>query len=376
MLRKSLFVTLIIICIAALSVFVFFILNKKMPSKVISTGNKIATSTLSKQIRMRIARSGVEGARFGLVTSTPIDFTTVLLPGSVHDEDGFAKGKIKITNLSAKPLSIALGTHILSENGIEFVTKEQALVPPQSFVFVSVEAVKSGITGNISPQKFSFADSKLKRNANAIIESEESFVGGIIHVGVFSEEDKIQAEINLTTEAALNGKKNLENIVGGASAAYKVGEISITFDDSNIKTGGVIAHVSSSIIAVTYPDNTIANNQESIIEDYDLVNGTATIVFTPVEANSNVDNTAPASSGGSGSSSGSVNSDSDSGDANNSPSAPFVQEIPVPPEEKAIAACQNKSTGAACQFTVPEYVFTGTCSIITMGILECVPDSR
>lgn len=376
MLRKSFFVILVIVCIVALSVFVFFILNKKMPSKVISTGDKIATSTSSKQIRMRISRSGAGGTRFGLVTSTPIDFTIVLLPGSVHDEDGFAKGKIKITNLSDKPLSVALGTRILSENNIEFITKEQALVPPHSFVFVLVEAVKLGITGNISPQKFSFVDSKFKRNTNAIIESEESFVGGVIHVGVFTEEDKIQAEINLTAEAALSGKKNLENVVGGASAAYKVGEISITFDDSNIKTGGVIAYVSSSVIAVTYPDATIANNQESIIEDYDLTNGTATIVFTPVETNSNISNTAPALSGSSGSSSGSANSDSDSGVANNSPSAPLVQEIPVPPEEKAIAACQNKSTGAACQFTVPEYVFTGTCSIITMGILECVPDSR
>jgi hypothetical protein len=366
--RKSFFVIAIIICIAALSATIFFILNKKVKPAAIFTENKVATSTLPKQLRVRVARSGVEGTRFGLVTSTPIDFTTVLLPGSVHDEDGFAKGKIKITNLSGKPLSIMLGTHTLSENGIEFVTKEQVLVPPHSFAFVLVEAVKSGVIGNISPQKFSFADSKFKKSANAIIESEESFVGGIIHVGVFTEEDKTQAEINLTAEAALSGKKNLENVVGGASAAYKVGEISITFDDSNVKTGGVVAHVSSSVIAVTYPDDASTNSQQPVIEAYDLVHGTATIVFTPSSGSSG--------GGGSAPSLGLPNADSGSGDVSTPPSTPVVQEIPEQPEEKAIAACQNKSTGAACQFTVPEYVFTGTCSIITMGILECVPDSR
>jgi hypothetical protein len=373
--RKSFFVIAIIICIAALSATIFFILNKKVKPAAIFTENKVATSTLPKQLRVRVARSGVEGTRFGLVTSTPIDFTTVLLPGSVHDEDGFAKGKIKITNLSGKPLSIMLGTHILSENGIEFVTKEQVLVPPHSFAFVLVEAVKSGVIGNISPQKFSFADSKFKKSANAIIESEESFVGGIIHVGVFTEEDKTQAEINLTAEAALSGKKNLENVVGGASAAYKVGEISITFDDSNVKTGGVVAHVSSSVIAVTYPDDASTNSQQPVIEAYDLVHGTATIVFTPSSGSSGGGDSSP-SSGESVSSLGTSNSGNNNDVVNTPPSTPVVQEIPEQPEEKAIAACQNKSTGAACQFTVPEYVFTGTCSIITMGILECVPDSR
>jgi hypothetical protein len=167
----------------------------------------------------------------------------------------------------------------------------------------------------------------------------------------------------------------LENVVGGASAAYKVGEISITFDDSNVKTGGVVAHVSSSVIAVTYTDDASTNSQQPVIEAYDLVHGTATIVFTPSSGSSGVGDSSP-SSGESVSSLGTSNSGNNNDVVNTPPSTPVVQEIPEQPEEKAIAACQNKSTGAACQFTVPEYVFTGTCSIITMGILECVPDSR
>ena len=188
---------------------------------------------------------------------------------------------------------------------------------------------------------------------------------------------KREIEAALRHELTEQGEEEVRQKTGSKTAAVALVDPGITFTYPPEGGQDIIVQATGSVVGVTYPSNlvtslpvsggrgAIASSPAVTIEQYNVAEQTALLSFSFPLTNQ-IANPAPVFS---------LSPALPAGTAFEGNTEELSAIIPYP-EEIANAACYNKATGARCQFSFSEVVFSGTCSVFTGEILTCVPDTR
>lgn len=205
-----------------------------------------------------VGESSATGTWQGFVTSTKVSYVGSASPTSGREEDAIATGSVTLHNETSAPQSLIPTTRLLSESGVLFRMKTRATVPANGTVLVDVYADKAGVSGNISPTKFIIPGLPAEKQSVIYATSDNPMTGGTKRIGMFTEDDRKQAEQNAHDQLLEQGKQILSSMVGDRAAVFTlqspVVHIASTEGEN---TDQVSVNGTGTVIVVAYPKEAV-----------------------------------------------------------------------------------------------------------------------
>lgn len=137
----------------------------------------------------------------GVVMTQEIDVSHTYNVAQGRQVDGFATGKIKVTNTTGETMSLIPRTRFESIDGIIFRIAKRIDVPAKGSVTVDVTSDVKGKSGEIAPGKFTLPGLPDALRSVIYGESATAMTGGIRTAGILTDTDVATAETELLTTA-------------------------------------------------------------------------------------------------------------------------------------------------------------------------------
>lgn len=162
---------------------VIFVTSKKATIVILAKQDKETVSLIS-------ALNGTgTNSLAGSVTSTQFAWSEKYKPTGNKKIEGAAKGEVVLYNKTNAAQPLVKTTRLLSPTGVLFRLSSGTVVPANGQVKVAVYADKQGPSSEIGPTEFTIPGLTAEKQKVIYGKSSEPMTGGLVTVGIISEED-------------------------------------------------------------------------------------------------------------------------------------------------------------------------------------------
>ncbi|MEK7623438.1 MAG: hypothetical protein AAB408_02085 [Patescibacteria group bacterium] len=243
--------------------FTFFVITVFLLGIIAFTSSKRATILIeTKAEPIDVSGTVVIGANgsntLGFATSTVVTFTNIVSPGGGSTVDAIATGFVTLHNDTSSPQTLIPTTRLLAENGVLFRLKNRVTIPAEGSIEAEAYADLPGVSGNLEPTKFTIPGLSVEKQAVIYATSDKALGGGTRQVGIFTDADKKQAEMQIRDQLLELGKKVFASYTNDYVLAYALNDATITFDTPvGTETDRVTVSGEGVIAAAAYPKDAV-----------------------------------------------------------------------------------------------------------------------
>jgi len=292
---RTIAISFLVLTIILLGV-VVFITSKKATITILA---KEDTKSVNFNVSLENGVTGVVSPQAinGGVASAQFFWTQKYAPTGNKTTDSVATGTAIIYNKTGADQTLIKTTRLLTASGVLFRLSDRVTVPANGQIAAKVYADQPGAGSEIGPSQFTIPGLAADRQKVIYAESKESMTGGVVKVGVITDEDFKAAQADYWEKAkqaylAANstefaGKKVIATLSGQPVSNYKVGEEVSEFELSGTSTvvaawydEGELSDILNKTVGSKIDPSTekvlsLSGEPQVGIASYDLAHGTA-----------------------------------------------------------------------------------------------------